>query len=218
MTISLEDLWAPFGLTVRAGPLTLRALTDQDLPMLADLALSGIHEPDRMPFAFPWTDVPAAELPRNLAAFHWGTRANFAPAAWNLELGVWHGDTLIGVQAFHTQNYLVTKSGETGSWLGLAFQGQRWGTLMRQAMCVLLFDHLDAAEITSAAFIDNPASLAVSHKIGYVDNGQERVQRRPGELAILQRLLLTPDRLVRPDVPIEVDGAQPLRRAIGLDH
>lgn len=58
-------------------------------------------------------------------------------------------------------------------------------------MCALLFDHLDAQEITSAAFLDNPASLAVSRKVGYVENGTFRVQRRPGELAWSRKLLLT---------------------------
>jgi RimJ/RimL family protein N-acetyltransferase len=56
---------------------------------------------------------------------------------------------------------------------------------MRQAMCALLFDHLDAQEIASAAFVDNPASLAVSRRVGSVDNGIFREQRRPGELACL---------------------------------
>jgi RimJ/RimL family protein N-acetyltransferase len=72
---------------------------------------------------------------------------------------------------------------------------------MRQAICVALSDHLGAEEITSAAFLDNPASLAVSRKLGYVDNGQIRQQRREGELAVAQQLLLRPDDLVRPTRP-----------------
>jgi RimJ/RimL family protein N-acetyltransferase len=87
---------------------------------------------------------------------------------------------------------------------------------MRQAMCALLFDYLDAEEITSAAFTDNPASLAVSRKVGYTDNGIYRVQRRPGELAWSRKLLLTPDRFVRSEHPLRVEGIEPLRAAIGL--
>lgn len=83
-------------------------------------------------------------------------------------------------------------------------------------MCALLFDYLDAEEITSAAFTDNPASLAVSRKVGYVDNGTSRERRRPGELAWNRKLLLTADRLVRPRHPLEVEGVEPLRAAIGL--
>lgn len=37
---------------------------------------------------------------------------------------------------------------------------------MRQALCAFLFDCLDAQEITAGAFVDNPASLAVSRKVG----------------------------------------------------
>jgi RimJ/RimL family protein N-acetyltransferase len=87
---------------------------------------------------------------------------------------------------------------------------------MRQAICVTLFDHLGAEEITSAAFLDNPASLAVSRKLGYVDNGQIRRQRREGELAVTQQLILRPDDLVRPMHPVQVEGAAAVRRLIGL--
>lgn len=87
---------------------------------------------------------------------------------------------------------------------------------MRQAMCALLFDHLEAEEITSAAFTDNPASLAVSRKVAYTDNGTARVQRRPGELAWSRKLLLTPDRFIRFHQPLRIEGIAPLRDAIGL--
>lgn len=121
-----------------------------------------------------------------------------------------------GYKGFATKNYFVVRSGETGSWLGRQFQGRGIGTLMRQAICALLFDHLEAAEIISAAFTDNPASLAVSRKVGYVDNGTFREQRRPGELALSRKLLLTADRFIRPEHLIEVEGIAPVRSAIGL--
>jgi RimJ/RimL family protein N-acetyltransferase len=87
---------------------------------------------------------------------------------------------------------------------------------MRQAMCALMFDHLEAEEITSGAFTDNPASLAVSRKVGYVENGVVRHQRRPGERTLMRKLVLHRDQLVRPEHPLEVDGIAPLRAAIGL--
>jgi hypothetical protein len=64
--------------------------------------------------------------------------------------------------------------------------------------------------------MDNPASLAVSRKVGYVDNGAFREERRPGELAHSRKLLLTPDRFVRAPYPIQVAGLDPLLSAIGL--
>jgi RimJ/RimL family protein N-acetyltransferase len=112
----------------------------------------------------------------------------------------------------------VTRTGETGSWLGRAYQGRGIGTRMRQAMCVLLFDHLGAQEITSAAFLDNPRSLAVSRRLGYAPNGQTRERRREGELAVCQRLVLRPADFVRPDDDVRVEGAEPVRRLIGLSE
>jgi len=215
MTTPVE-LWAPFALRLRCGPLELRAITDDDIPAIVDLVRAGLHEPGRMPFAHPWTDAEPDRLPANTAAYYWSTRANFSPAAWTLDLAVRLDGELVGVQGFATTDYLVVRTGETGSWLGQAFQGRGIGTAMRQAMCAFLFDHLDAEEITSAAFIDNPASLAVSRKVGYVDNGTFRQQRRPGEVASSRKLLLTRDRFVRPAHPLRVDGAEPLRAAIGL--
>ncbi len=214
--VTIEDVWAPFALVLRCGPLELRAVTDADIAEITDVVLAGIHDPDRMPFVFPWSTAPAADLPRNMGVYYWAKRAEFSPAAWTLDLTVRHQGRIVGVQGVSTLNYAVTRTGETGSWLGRDFQGRGIGTLMRQAICALLFDHLDAAEITSGAFTDNPASLAVSRKVGYVENGTNRVQRRPCELALSRRLLLTPENFVRPADPVEVTGVAPLRAAVGL--
>lgn len=86
---------------------------------------------------------------------------------------------------------------------------------MRQAICAFLFEHLETAEITSGAFVDNPASLAVSRKVGYRSDGRMRVVRR-GEVATNQRLVLTPEDFVRGE-PITVAGVDAFRRFIGLD-
>lgn len=210
------ELWAPFALRVRCGPLELRAIRDDDIPVIVDLVRAGLHDPHQMPFAQPWTDAPPERIPTNTAAYYWSTRASFSPSEWTLDLVVRVSGQIAGVQGFATKDYLIVRSGETGSWLGREFQGRGIGTLMRQAMCALVFDHLRGEEITSAAFTDNPTSLAVSRKVGYVDNGTVRVQRRPGELAFSRKLVLTPDRFVRPPHPVEVTGADAVRAAIGL--
>ncbi len=130
---------------------------------------------------------------------------------------MWHDGVLVGTQGIATTDYLVTRTGETGSWLGRAHQGRGIGTAMRQALCAFVFDDLDAAEITSAAFLDNPASLGVSRKVGYRANGIRRLARRPGELAENQALVLHPADLVRGDHPVRVEGLTAFRRSIGLD-
>ncbi|MBA2716023.1 MAG: GNAT family N-acetyltransferase [Propionibacteriales bacterium] len=214
---SIEETWPQFALRIRCGPLELSAVRDDDIPVLVDLAERGIHPPSSMPFAFPWTDAPRTELARNMAVHYWQSRAASSKERWSLELVVRREGEVVGIQAFAAENYLVTRTGETGSWLGLEHQGQGTGTLMRQTMCAFLFDHLDAEEITSAAFVDNPASGAVSRKVGYSLNGQTREKRRDAEMAISQRLVLRPPDLVRSPYPLEVGGLPALRRDMGLD-
>lgn len=217
MTSTLADLLPSLGLTITAGPLVLSGLTDDDLVELAALAEAGVHAPDQMPFYVPWTSAPPGELTRNLAAYHWRGRAEFSVESWSLELGVRYDGVLVGTQGFRARSYPVTRTGESGSWLGMAHQGRGIGTLMRQALCAFLFDHLDAAEVTSGAFLDNPASLAVSRKVGYRPDGVRRLERRPGELALNQELRLAPADFVRGPHPLEVTGLAAFRRSIGLD-
>ena len=215
--MSIAEVLPALGLRISAGPLELRGITDDDLATLAALAVGGIHEPVRMPFYHPWTDVASAELPLKFAQYHWGIRASWSPEKWELNLGVWCDGELLGVQGVATEHFLVTRTGETGSWLGRDHQGKGIGTAMRQVMCAFLFDHVGFEEITSGAFTDNEASLAVSRKVGYRDNGVRRLKRREGELATNIGLVLTPGDFVRGDHPVQVEGLAAFRRSIGLD-
>jgi RimJ/RimL family protein N-acetyltransferase len=214
---SLVDAFPPLGVSATCGSIALRPVTDDVLPDLLAVARNGIHAPDRMPFSVPWTETPAADFARQFVTHTWRVRASFTVTEWSLHFAVYHHDTLVGTQSVSTHSYLVTRTGETGSWLGTAFQGRGIGTLMRQAIVALMFDHLGAVEVTSAAFLDNPASLGVSRKVGYRPNGQGRHERRPGELAIQQQLVLTPESFVRPSEPLQVQGIPAFRAFIGLD-
>jgi RimJ/RimL family protein N-acetyltransferase len=202
-------------LRITAGPVELRGITDDLLGPLADLA-TDIHDPDFMPFGFPWTLTPAPDMPRNVAQYHWGNRASFSPAKWNADFAVFYDGEFVGCQGFITKDYLVTRGGETGSWLGRRFQGRGIGTAMRQVICAFIFDHLDAEYITSSAFSDNPASLAVSKKTGYTENGVDHVSRL-GKPAIMRRIILEPANLVRYEHDLTVEGLPEFRKSIGLD-
>lgn len=210
----LAPHYAPFGLRITAGALDLVPVTDEIIPTLVDLALAGIHPPDQMPFQVPWSTAPPEELGANMAQFYWQSRADFSRASWSLNFAVVHEGHVVGCQDLTAQHFGTTRSAETGSWLGAAFQGHGIGTMMRQAMCAFAFDELGAAELTSSAFLDNPASLAVSARLGYRPNGVQRRVRRPGELAHLQRLRLVPRDLVRGE-PVTVTGVVALRAMIG---
>lgn len=209
------DCWPPYRLQLRAGDLVLTVITDDDVPGLVDLVLAGIHAPDAMPFSEPWTLAPAERLPAELVRYYSSVRAGFRPESFDLLFAVRVGGVLVGTQGLHARQFAVTRTVETGSWLGLAHQGQGIGTRMRRAICAYAFDHLGAAEVTSGAFLDNPASLAVSRKVGYRPNGMVRLQRREGEMALNQKLVLTPTDFVRGE-PLEVGGAAELRRFLEL--
>lgn len=68
----------------------------------------------------------------------------------------------------------------------------------------------------SAAYTDNTASLAVSQKTGYRDNGVFRYRRRADELAHVRKLALSPADFVRGQHRLAVAGVSPFRDAIGL--
>ena len=214
---TLTDIYPLYALQVTAGDLHLRVVRDDDIAELVALAQDGIHDPAEMPFFFPWTDAPSDELPINMARHYWSSRAANTRDKWSLECAVRRDGELLGVQAIDTEHFLVTRTGETGSWLARRFHGQGIGTRMRTAMCILAFDHLDFEEVTSGAYTDNPASLGVSRKVGYRPNGETRLKRRDTDRAVLRRLVLTPDDLIRAGMRIEVEGLAEVRAFIGLD-
>jgi RimJ/RimL family protein N-acetyltransferase len=205
------------GVRITAGPVELRGVTDDLIVPLAELASAGIHDRGFMPFYTPWSLTPPGEMPRSMGQYHWGNRAGFSVSRWTADLAVFYDGELVGCQGIGTHDYLITRTAETGSWLSRRYQGKGIGTAMRQVICAFAFDHLDAEEITSGAFIDNPASLAVSRKCGYTQNGQQRMVRM-GKPAILQRIVLEPANLVRYEHELTVEGAAEFRRSIGLDQ
>ena len=55
---------------------------------------------------------------------------------------------------------------------GNEFQGRGFGTEMRAAVLGFAFDGLGARFADTGAFLDNPASNAVSRSLGYEENGR----------------------------------------------
>lgn len=113
------------------------------------------------------------------------------------------------------RDFLQTRSLETGSWLGHEHHRQGTGTLMRQMAATFGFDHLDAEQFTSSYYDGNLASEGVSRRIGYAETGRRRMPRPEG-WAWRHDVTLTPDRFVRPDQPVVVEGVEAFRRFIGL--
>jgi RimJ/RimL family protein N-acetyltransferase len=179
------DIWPVLGLRVRTPRLTLRPV-DLDLCFaVAELASGGIHDPAEMPFLRPWTDTPPPELQRESLRRLLGMWAEFRPDAWRLVLAVFEGDELAGVQSLKTRDFPVLRRFSTGSWLGRRFQRRGIGREMREAVLHLGFAGLGAVRAATDAFTDNPASLAVTARLGYRPNGSQWVRRRDQPAEVL---------------------------------
>jgi RimJ/RimL family protein N-acetyltransferase len=202
---------------VRTEGLELRVPTDDDLDELAALAAAGVHAPEEMPFAVPWTDAPPQERARGTIQWHWRQRGEWTPQSWSLIMAVVRDGVVAGVQDIGAKDFRVLREVHTGSWLGRGHQGQGIGTQMRAAGLWLAFAGLGAEFACSGAFEDNPASIAVSRKLGYRDDGIDRYVRR-GVPAVTLRFRL--DRQAWQDsqpVPADIEGLEPCLPLFGLD-
>jgi RimJ/RimL family protein N-acetyltransferase len=145
---------------------------------LIDVIDRGIHDPATTPFLNPFTDTPPPQRHRDSLQWWWSRRANWSPDDWCFNGAVVVDGILVGVQDLVAKNFSVLRTVNTGSWLGLEYQGQGLGREMRAAMLHLAFAGLGAVEAHSGAFHDNEASLATCRSLGYEENGDELVFRR----------------------------------------
>lgn len=197
--------WPLRHLVLRTPRLELRPDDDAGLDELAAVAAAGIHPPEQMPFAVPWTDADPRYLGRGTVQYHWSCRATLAPERWSVNFLVREHGRVLGTQSLHATDFAVRREVDSGSWLGRRHQGRGIGTEMRAAVLTFAFHHLGATTARSAAFIDNSASSAVSRHLGYRPDGTETLTRR-GEPATMIRLLLDAAAFVRPDWTLAVDG------------
>jgi RimJ/RimL family protein N-acetyltransferase len=213
--MELAEIWPPYQLAITAGDLELKIISDDDAPEFVELVLHGVHDPDFMPFGVPWTMAPRHELPANFVRFLWARRSQTSVDEWTLPFAVRRNGELVGTQDIKGNQFMITRTVSTGSWLGRRFHGQRIGTRMRQAVCAFAFDELGATEMTSGAFADNAPSLGVSRNVGYQPNGLQLVVRN-GVAADHQLLRLTPETFNRGD-PITIRGAEAVRQFLKIE-
>ena len=212
----LTDVWPLFGLVLRTPRLELRLPSLEQLAALGELAADGVHDPARMPFFVAWTDRPPAERARSVLQYQWSQWGRWTPQSWSLELAVLAGGEVVGMQGLRATDFARTREVGTGSWLGRRHHGQGYGTEMRAAVLHLAFAGLGAEQARSGAFTDNAASLGVSRKLGYVEDGTARCVVRD-RLAVEQRLLLDRARWeTHRTVPVEVEGLLACLPLLGL--
>lgn len=208
------DLWPLHTLVLRTPRLELRPDDDAGLAELASVARKGVHPPEQMPFGFPWTDADPDELGRNLLQYHWSQRAALGPRDWTVQFLIRVDGQVIGCQGLSAKNFELSREVSSGSWLGMDWHGQGYGTEMRTAVLMFAFDHLGAKTARSGAFLDNAASRRVSEKVGYRADGTETWIRR-GAAATQNRLRLDAEDLRRPDWSLSVSGLDACRPLLG---
>jgi RimJ/RimL family protein N-acetyltransferase len=175
-----QAFWPLFGLVVRSPRLEIRQPREEEFGELLAVIASGIHDPATMPFTSPWTDRPSPARERESAQWWWRQRADWTAEKWNFTGAVFVDGQVIGVQDITAEHFATLRSVHTGSWSGLAHQGQGLGKEMRQAILHLAFAGLGAQEAHSEAFFDNASSLATSRAVGYQPNGEALAPRRDG--------------------------------------
>lgn len=208
--------WPLYGLRLRTSRLELRLPGLEELNALAQVAAEGVHDPQTMPFLNSWTDLPPAERARSVLQHHWRTLAEWSPEKWELQLVVFLGGVVVGSQSVSALDFTITREIHSGSWLGQRYQGQGIGTEMRAAILHLAFAGLTAQSAVSEAMTDNPASVAISRKLGYQANGLDRVRVRDA-LGYSQRFAVDRERWQQCRTTlVEIDGLTPCLPQFGL--
>jgi RimJ/RimL family protein N-acetyltransferase len=168
-----------------------------------------------MPFLVPWTDLPPGPRGRSTVQYQWGLWSALTPERWTLSFTVLADGEPVGLQAVGGTEFAVTREVHTGSWLGRRHQGSGIGTEMRAAVLHLAFTGLGADWAVSSALDGNDASIGVSRKLGYADDGIA-VQAVRGRRRIDRRFRIDrPTWAARHTLPVEIVGLEPCRELLG---
>jgi len=198
------------------GALTLRPMTEADLPELAMLLPVDVELDPRLP-AYR-TANPQVGRGIQLYQSYWHQLGNWRPESWRLPFVACQDGASVGVQGLEGTNFSRLRVVETYSWVVGRLRRQGVGTAMRLGVLALVFDHLGAEVAETEALIDNPASLAVSRSLSYVDNGVLR-HDRSGEVLDMLRMRMTRTRWAERHSGhgVRVVGIEDCRHLFGLD-
>lgn len=206
--------WPLSALSVTTPALELRFPSLEDLDELADRAAAGVHDAGAMPFTFPWTDGEPAERALSTLQYQFRKWGSWQPGDWSCGFAVVVDGQVVGTQELAATDFAVKREVTTGSWIGKEFQGRGIGTEMRAAVLHLAFEGLGAEYATTDAFADNPASLGVTRKLGYAEDGIA-MHNRKGTAAVLRRFRL--DRAAwKPRTDVTISGLDACLPLFGL--
>ncbi|GAA1459558.1 GNAT family N-acetyltransferase [Nocardiopsis exhalans] len=212
----IADHFPPMGLRLNTPRLQLRMPSDTDLSQLAEAAVAGIHDPERMPFIVPWTDQTPRRLAAGVIQHNWSAMASWTPEKWTFNAAVVHEGTVIGLQDMTGKDFAITRQVGTGSWLTQRHQGKGFGTEMRAAVLHLAFEYLGAEAAVTEVFKTSAASRGVTRKLGYQPDGNNLVAVR-GQQVSEDRYRLTRENWEKHrTVPVTVEGLEPCLPYFGL--
>ena len=212
--MSFDSVWPLPDLRLRCRGVELRPAIENDLSHLA-ANLPDDYEHDPRAELLPWLSL-RENRQRLICQQYWRSVGTWSPSSWLLDFAVIYDGAVVGVQTLEADRFPTLRTVDSGSWLVMSVRGRGVGVAMRMAVLGLAFDHLDAVAAVSSARFDNPASLGVSRRIGYADNGVS-LTATPTGVADLVHLRLTADawRTAGHGREVTVDGAQPCRPWFG---
>lgn len=211
-----DPSWPLFDLRVSVGALTLRPMTEADLPGLAMLLPADVELDPRLP-AYR-TVEPQVGRRIQLYQSYWHQLGNWRPESWRLPFVAFRDGATVGVQGLEGTNFALLRVVETYSWVVAGARRQGVGRAMRLGVLALAFDHLSADVAETEALADNPASLAVSQSLSYVDNGVGR-HDHAGQVVDMLRMRMTRARWAEEHTGhgVRVAGVDACRHLFGLD-
>ena len=148
---------------------------------------------------------------------YWRSFGTWSPSSWRLKFAVEHQGAVIGVQSLEADDFPRLRTVDSGSWLVRSARGQGVGVATRMAILGLAFDHLGALAAVSSARSDNGASLGVSRRLGYIDNGLSLNASTRGLVELTHLRLAAPAWQVSgQSSQVAVEGFEPCRPWFGL--
>ena len=184
----LERHWPLFAIRIRIGDVALRPAREADLPTLVDLLPDDVeHDPSSE--LFDGLDLEGNRR-RIFVQTYWRSAGTWSPERWWLPFLVTHEGRIVGLQTLEGEHFAELRVVDSSSWLATAARGRGVGVSMRAGILALAFDHLGAEAAVTSAREENAASLGVSRRLGYEDNGISR-SRSPSGPCTLRHMVLS---------------------------
>ena len=192
----LTDVWPLFGLVLRTPRLELRVPSLEQLAGLAELADEGVHDPAAMPFLVPWTDLPPGPRGRSVMQHQWQSVGCADPAAVVARArgaGRRRAGRHPGASVAPSSRSPVRCTPAPGWAAGTtaAASAPRCGP-----PCCTWPSPASGPTGRSRPRGRQPASIGVSRKLGYAEDG----------VAVRDRARTAPDRPAVPDRPGDLGG------------